>query len=189
MTLNSLSRLHHCLGDDQTALEYSERGLALARQIGSAFFEAQALACQSWAIEGLGQLAEATTIYLQALALQQETGQHHLVPETLAGLARVSLAQGDLAQARVHTDEILNQVNGEFLSGAEEPFDVYLTCYHILQASQDSRAGEILRTTHRLLQTYASKIDDEKMRRSFLENVVAHREIISAYNQRLPDEN
>jgi hypothetical protein len=35
----------------------------------------------------------------------------------------------------------------------------------------------VLETAHRLLQARAAKIEDERLRRSFLEQVPAHREI------------
>jgi hypothetical protein len=73
--------------------------------------------------------------------------------------------------------------SGQGLIGAEEPFRVYLTCYRFLKASQDPRAEDVLRTAHRLLDERAARIGDEELRRSFLENVAAHREILSAVTQ------
>jgi hypothetical protein len=57
----------------------------------------------------------------------------------------------------------------------------FLTCYRVLRATQDARATEILRTVYNQVQASAARIDDEAMRRSFLENVPAHREIVSAW--------
>jgi len=67
------------------------------------------------------------------------------------------------------------------LDGTIEPLRVYLTCYRVLRANEDPRAGEVLSAAHRLLQERAARIDDEQLRRSFLENVAAHREIIEAW--------
>jgi hypothetical protein len=67
------------------------------------------------------------------------------------------------------------------LEGAEDDLKVFLACYQVLQASEDPRAAHILSQAHRLLQERAAKISDEKLRRSFLENVAAHREIISEF--------
>jgi hypothetical protein len=61
------------------------------------------------------------------------------------------------------------------LDGTEEPLRIYLTCYRGLKSNQDPRDEEILDTAHALLQERAAKIDDEKLRRSFLEDVVASR--------------
>jgi hypothetical protein len=67
------------------------------------------------------------------------------------------------------------------LDGTYEPMRVYLTCYRVLEASKDPRAAEVLATAHSLLQERAAKIEDEEMRRSFLENVPAHRELVEVW--------
>jgi len=64
--------------------------------------------------------------------------------------------------------------------GNTEPFRIHLSAYRALRAKDDPRAGQVLHTAHRLLYERAAKIEDEEMRRSFLENVPAHREIIEA---------
>ena len=61
---------------------------------------------------------------------------------------------------------------------ALEPFLIYLTCFRVLDASEDLRAGEILDTAYQLLQARLANIDDENLRRSYLENVPHHREIM-----------
>jgi hypothetical protein len=43
---------------------------------------------------------------------------------------------------------------------------------------------EILETAHTRLQERAQAIVDEPMRHSYLQNVVAHRQIINAYSQK-----
>ena len=48
-------------------------------------------------------------------------------------------------------------------------------------ANQDPRARELLDTAHGLLQERAAKIGDQEMRRSYLENVSAHREIVQEF--------
>jgi hypothetical protein len=53
----------------------------------------------------------------------------------------------------------------------------------VLEASRDTRGQAILETAHHLLITRAGRISDEKLRRSFLENVVAHRDLVQAFAQ------
>jgi hypothetical protein len=130
---------------------------------------------------GLDRLAEAADAYRQAMILRREFGQSHMAMEPLAGLARVSLAQNDLAQAQTHVEEILGFLEDNTLDGTEEPFRVYLTCYRVLHANQDARAQVLLTSAHSLLQEQAAKIEDEALRRSFLENVAAHREIVREF--------
>jgi predicted ATPase/DNA-binding SARP family transcriptional activator len=189
MALACLGLLSHHLGDDGTACSYAQQALCIAQEIGDRYVQGYALTRLGHALAGLGRLAKATGVYRQAQALRRELGQLNMAMESLAGLARVSLAQGDLSQAQAYVEEILAHLeagapstgSGHGLNGTDEPFRVYLTCYRVLRANQDPRAQEILSAAHRLLQGRAAKISDEEWRRSFLENVAAHREIIEDF--------
>jgi hypothetical protein len=64
-----------------------------------------------------------------------------------------------------------------------EPVRIYLTCYRFLLANGDPRAKEILDAAHHLLQERADTIEDEDLRRSYLENVPAHREIVVLWEE------
>jgi hypothetical protein len=91
---------------------------------------------------------------------------------------------------RGQSEEILADLATGSLVGADAPFRVYLTCYHVLQAHDDSRSLSILQMAHELLQARAATMGDERLRRLFLEHVPAHRELVSAFNQwyAAPDE-
>jgi hypothetical protein len=80
-------------------------------------------------------------------------------------------------------EEILGFLEENSLDGTDEPFRVYLTCYRVLQATGDPRAEEILDRAHRLLRERASRIGDESLWRSFLENVAAHGEIVREWTK------
>jgi predicted ATPase len=190
-----LGLLSHHLGDDEAARKYSQQALLIAQDLGDRRTQGYALTNLGHALVGLGRLVEAADAYRQALGLRRELGQSNLAMEPLAGLARVSLAQGDLPQRQV--EEILShlenqtpstalrlrsgQGSGHGLDGTDEPFWVYLTCYRVLCANQDPRAEAILGTAHSLLQEQAAKISDEELRRSFLENVATHREVMCEF--------
>lgn len=80
-----------------------------------------------------------------------------------------------------HVDEILAHLaSGGTLDGTIAPFQVYLTCYRVLEANGDPRAPEVLAMAHAKLQERAARITDKVMRRSYLENVAAHREIVQS---------
>lgn len=209
--LSNMGLISHQLGDDKAALEYSQQALRIARELGDRHGQGHALTCQGHALSGLGyrsplypeplaglvaseaagRLAEATDAYRQALDLRRELGQHNLATEPLAGLARVSLAQGNLVQAQAHVEGILSYLESNTLDGTDEPFRVYLTCYQVLKANQDPRAQNILDSVYALLQEQADQFPDEEARRFYLENVPAHREIVAAYQamQEAPGEN
>jgi len=179
--LCNLGLLSHHLGDNESAREYSQQALSIAQDIGHRSDQGAALTRLGHALAGLENLAEAAEAYRRALTVCRELGELHLAMEPLAGLARVSLAQGDLAQALGQVEEILSYLETKTLDGTEEPFRVYLTSYRVLRANQDPRAEDILNTAYRLLQERAAKISDTGGRRSFLENVGAHREIVGEW--------
>jgi len=181
LALFSLGLVSHHQGDDIVAQEYCQRALLIGRDTADPFVEAWALTVLGHALMELGKVAEAAKAYGKAVTLKHELGQHHLVYEPLAGLARASLAQGDLSQAQAHVEDILRYLETRTLDGTRERFRVYLTCYRVLQANGDPRADDILETAYRLLQKHAATISDEEQRRSFLENVAVHREIASEY--------
>jgi hypothetical protein len=123
-------------------------------------------------------------MYQQALTLAQEPRQAVQAFEPLAGLARVALAQGDRTEALRYVEEILSRLEANLkLENIYEPSWVCLACYEVLSAHKDPRAKNILDAAHRLLQERAGQIDDQAVRRLFLENVAANREIIAALEE------
>jgi tetratricopeptide (TPR) repeat protein len=153
--------------------------------LNSPFLQAPASFSLGNALVGLGHLTEATLAYHDSLDTGRKLKMRlpHMLYDALAGLARTYLAQGDLAQAQAHVEEILSHLQVGSLDGTVEPSRIYLTCYQVLRANGDPRAGEVLEAAYHLLQERAAKIDDEELRRSFLENVKANREIVAAWEQ------
>jgi tetratricopeptide (TPR) repeat protein len=180
-----LGLLFHHLGDDEAARSHAQRAVLSTQDTGCRGPRAQALTVLGHALAGLGQWAEAAGAYRRALALRRDLGQSHLIPEPLAGLARVAEACGDRTGALAHVEEILACLETyPELYGTDEPLRVYLTCYRVLRAGEDPRAAEILDAAYRLLQERAARIEDERLCRSFLENVAANREVVAAWEER-----
>ncbi len=176
-----LSLLCHHLGDDEAAQRHGQEALEIAQDISDRRNRSHALTHLGHALAGLARLEEATAAYQQALALRRESGEHHRAMESLAGMARISLAQGDLILALSQVEEIMSYLETSALDGMDEPLRVYLTCYRVLRANQDGRARSILTTAYHLLQERAARISDAQMRRLFLENVTAHQELVSEW--------
>ena len=167
------------LGDTAGAWEDARQALRLAADAGG-------MEAQGHAHQALGHLyreqedpAAAHACFAQAHQLLLQLGKPEFTTESLAGLACAELAQGDLGQALVHVGEILAYLGGGgVLLGDLKPFWTCLTCYRVLVAAGDPRAAEILDRAHTQLLEWAARIPDEATRRSLLENVPWHREIV-----------
>jgi DNA-binding SARP family transcriptional activator/Tfp pilus assembly protein PilF len=185
--LGNLGLLFHQMRDNEVAQEYSQQAVHISADIGARAQQGYGLTYLGHALTGLGHLTEATDAYQRALDLRRELGQHNLTMEPLAGLARIYLAQGDLAQAQKYVVEILNHLKTATLDGTDDPIRVYLTCYHVLRAGQDPRALDVLTTAYNFLQERAAKTSNEQLQRSFLENVPSHQELLAEWAKVCPN--
>ncbi|MEJ2737945.1 MAG: tetratricopeptide repeat protein, partial [Anaerolineae bacterium] len=180
----NLGLAHHYQGDREMARRRVQQALDIARAVGDRRAEGLAWTGLGHVLLGLGRLDKARAAYQKSIALRRELGQTHLVAEPLTGLARICLERGETGRAQVHVEEILAHIeSGGALEGAISPFQMYLTCTHALAAGRDSRASAVLATAHDLLQERAVKITDKEQRRSFLENVAAHRELVQTFER------
>jgi predicted ATPase/DNA-binding SARP family transcriptional activator/Flp pilus assembly protein TadD len=171
-------------GRHEAALSYSEQSVKIAQEHGDRHVQAYALNHLGHALLAVGRDEEATSAYEEALALRRALGQPALAMEVLAGMIRVAQARDDAAHARTLVEEILAHLEGGNLDGSDEPLRVYLTCYQVLQAKGNARAGALLERAHSLLYERAARLDDVEARCSFLENVAAHREIVAEWEAR-----
>jgi predicted ATPase/class 3 adenylate cyclase len=183
VSICNLSLVFHNLGNQNAACEYAKQCLQLARSIGYRSMEAAAHTNLAHATTALGDLTEAARLYQLSVVLHQEIDETATGIEARAGLARVYLAQGNLTQAREQVDVILNYLADNSLNGTDEPFRIYLSCFQVLRACDAPRAAQVLDTAHHLLQEQAARISDETLRRSFLQNVAAHAEIVNEWER------
>ncbi len=177
ISLEGFGNLYYRLENYELAQQYLETALKIYEQIGDREGIGYVLTYLGNVWLGLGKLETANKSYRRALQVRQEAGQLHLISEDQAGLAQVALRQDKLDQAQVQVEAILDYLEHDTLKG-EDLFRVYMTCYQVLKANQDSRAQNFLNTAYQHLQKQAIKIKDEMLRRSFLENVTIHREIV-----------
>ncbi len=178
----SVGLVSHYLGDHEAARQCSQEALNLAGELGDRRPHGEALNLLGRALVGLGNLAEGAEAYRGGLTACRQMGQPHQAMESLAGLAEIALAQGNLTEAQAHVEEILTHTETYKLD-LLEPLRVYLICYRVLHANQDPRAQAVLSTAHQMLSERAAKITDENLRRSYLENVAVHQEIVSEFEK------
>ena len=192
--LEQLGLVYHHLGDPESARRYSEQALTLNREMGDRAGEGHSLTHLAHALAGQGNLQAAAAAYDQALHLWREIGQPDLALDNLAGLAHVALAQGDAARAVALVEEILAWTEANDTTFIEHLFQIYLICYRVLCTTANGnldavgRAQTLLATAYTELQARATSIKDETLRRRYLENIQAHRDIVrewqSAENER-----
>jgi predicted ATPase/DNA-binding SARP family transcriptional activator/Tfp pilus assembly protein PilF len=182
--LSDMALLWHYLGDQEAARDLCRQALRISDEIGASADQDYTLTNLGHALVEMGQLDEAADAYQQALQLRQAAARPDLATETLAGLARIALIQRKPDQALAYVEEILPCLERGTLDGTDEPQRIYLTCYRVLRAQEDTRADIILEAAYRSLQAQAATIDDPAMRRSLLESVAAHRDVVLAWAQR-----
>jgi class 3 adenylate cyclase/tetratricopeptide (TPR) repeat protein len=138
----------------------------------------------------LGELDTAANAFEESVAALRNAGNPTRALEAISGLAAVALAQSDIIQAKAHAETILDYLAHGLLTTAntDEPLQIELICYRTLHALGDPRAPYVLESAYERLQNQAVRILDEAMRRSFLENVPYHREIVAAWTEAHDDE-
>jgi predicted ATPase/DNA-binding SARP family transcriptional activator len=164
-------------GDYVSALEAGLRALDLARGTEAAIGPLLAVAD---ALGSLGRWSEAHERVAEAVEIGRACRMEHATVAALARLARCALALGDTTAALAAAEHILAGPPIRSLPQPFFPLRVALECYEALRAGGDPRAAEVLRAAHTRLRELAARIADPDRRRSFLEDVVAHRAILEA---------
>ncbi len=129
--------------EPEEALRQARESVSTAQETGVQQTIGDALTILGHAHVAAGESARAHEVYSRALTLRRDTGQHHLTPEPLAGLARAALATDDLEEALTYVDEILAYLEDHPLHGPEEPGRILDICHHILVAADDPRATSL----------------------------------------------
>jgi len=131
-----------------------------------------------------GHVARAKREYGETLRLARATSSEEPERAALCGLAAIALAGGNLTDAERYTAELLRGLEAHPWPYGFLGFNRHLVCYRVLRANGDPRADAILDQAYRMLEQRAAQIEDEVLRRSYLENVPANRELIAAFEQR-----
>lgn len=164
--------------DHSTAQAYSRQALELAQAKNDLLNQSTSLIGLGHALTGLHEIDSAIDAYQNALKLlRQLSPRQRQQIDALAGLAELALVRQDISQAMTYMNEIQPFLADGHLEGAIEPMWIYLTCYRTLQTAGDPKATHLLRTAYELLQDRAARLE-EAQRRTFLDNIPAHHEIL-----------
>jgi hypothetical protein len=185
LLLNTAS-VAHLQGDDAGALAFANAAHDSARASGQRDLEAFARLVAGHAELGLGRFDAARKAYADSRELLESLKmRRQQVLDPVSGLARVALAEGRVAEALEHVEQLLAHVaDGGSFDGTEEPLLLPLTCWQVLAAAGDARAASVLEAAMAELQAQADRIADGPARQGFLTRVPHHRQIVAAWESR-----
>ncbi|MBN1992964.1 MAG: tetratricopeptide repeat protein [Anaerolineae bacterium] len=172
-SLGKFGFVYYHSGDHQTAYRYCQMALAIQQKIGCRAGQGYSLTYLGHAQVELGQWQAASTTYNHLLNLRRQMNQPGPAIDALAGLARLALEQDDLDLALAYGEEILAWLKANEPAGLDNPFQVYLTLYRVLEtAAQDNpalveQAQAILETAHAILQEQTARLSNQVWQRKF----------------------
>jgi flagellar biosynthesis regulator FlbT len=170
--------LHH-QQKDTAALETGEQGLRIFEELSDDVGQAYAWTEIAHAQAALQKLDEAVAAYEKALALRRALAQPHLEAEVLAGLIRVDLTRQQLDEANRKAQSLLAYLQNHQLLGVEEPGLTYWSC--ALALLDEEEAQKALNEGRRMVEERAAAIDDEEVRKFFLQ-IPSHHTIRQAWD-------
>lgn len=184
LILANLGLVAHLINNHPTALDHCLRALDVSLEIGERDTEAYTRTCLGHVLLELGRASEAVVNYEQAIAVRKSTGQEPQMLEPLAGLARTYLRLRKPHDALSYVEEILPHLQVGTYAGIVELIRIYLTCYRVLYLLEDPRANDVLTMGHTILRERAERITDTRLSQCYLENIIAHRELLTEYEIR-----
>ncbi len=178
LSLDTLGLIHTMRQAYAAAVEQGQAALTIQREIEDVYSLGYTLNHLGLAWLGLGELERAEAAFSEALHMRRRLEQDAAALDDLAGLARVALARGEIAEAQNHVAEILTYLEAQSVEGVEFPVLVYLTCARVSRAvGEEAQAEIVLAEGRRLLETRAAAIQDTALRAQFVERAPFNREL------------
>lgn len=183
LALNTAAQTHLELGDPVLAHPLTDQSLSLAARLKTPSILIATLLIRSTVLRRLHLFDEATDALLQARSAGWNEVSRRYLPDLLAAQAAIALEQGQLDVACALVEGLLTDFDAATIARADSPADVYLSCYRVLHAAHNPWAALPLSRAYHLIRACAATIANPQQRRSYQENVTAHREIIALYDK------
>ncbi len=182
-TWANLSLCYAFQGENERVAQCNEAALHLARDLADSAMVGHILISlgRSWLIQNA--VGPAEQAFIEALNIRRTLGVQSMVIEALAGVAAAHLARGARAAALTAVEEILTCPTTHSWEQTEDPFWIYQVCYQVLETLQDPRAEKVMKDAYQRLNALAAQFTDPAVQQSFLNNIPAHRELVTAYTQ------
>ena len=155
-----LGMLHLLAGDCPQAESELRAVLRFAEENGDLRLTALASTRLGYVLETTEQLEDAAKLYARCLDLHHRMEQYYYAMNARAGLARISILQGDDQAALEHVAAIWETIGGKEMDATIETARTLRTCYTIFEAHDDPRALAVLEMALDQLDRRASTIDD-----------------------------
>lgn len=186
MILSNLSVLFWQIEEYETARAYSNQAISIARALENRRQLAYGQLCLGYSLLSLKRKNAAKTAFEESVHIRRSLNQPSLMIGALAGLAAAYLALGMVEQALEQVEEILSSIKSHSLTGNKDPLRIFLICYHTLKTNGDPRAAEIIQRAYKQLKVQADMIEDDYLRKTFLETIRTNREIVEIHQEALP---
>ena len=180
VNLDTLGLVYVFWGEYDTALDYIQEALRVQELLNDLRSQGYTHNHMGLAYAGLERAEDARLSFECALRMRKKQGQMTLALDDLAGLARLELAMNNRGEALDFTNQILTGISESGLDGAEFPAWIFLTCARALAAAgQSERASAAKQAGRALVMERAAQIQDEALRRQFLEQVPFNRHLLA----------
>jgi tetratricopeptide (TPR) repeat protein len=172
------------IGDLDAALSKLEVALTEFEAIGDSLGLGYSHLYKAFALEAIGDCQGARDSHHNAKKFLSELELHGNSQDAQAGMARCALEGDQLEEAQEYVTELWEYLNHSEEKNMELPVWAYLTCASVYEASGDeAKARAAIKGGHQQLMSLADKIGDPEWRKSFLENVPEHRELLKLWDR------
>lgn len=177
----NLAQVERECGDDAAAFAWLQEAQQWAHENEDREFEAQCLTELALTAERAGELDQAEAFANAALRIYEGLDIQALTTTDLATLALVHLARGQIDAACALIDAMLRIFDQSEIHQVEYPQRALYVAACVAAASRDQPlAKHCLDRARSFILERAAKISDEKLRRSYLENVRINRLVLEA---------
>jgi predicted ATPase/class 3 adenylate cyclase len=165
--------------DIDAAQRFLEGASQLVLEIEDTTAQAVSQSYLALTAEKAGDYSQAKRRFVESNRMFNAIDNTGFATDTLAGIARCALGEGDLDEATGYAARVWNYLQDHGPRGMEFPVLAYQTCAQIFEATgEPQKAQTAVESGYEELMQRADKISDPNWRRSFLENVPEHRHII-----------
>lgn len=133
----------------------------------------------------LNRVEEAEKSYSTSLEGFLQKGMEEYAYWVKIAQTKKSLTTGEIQNALEELEKLL-PLPQKYVGWVKNNFFLlqdYLAGYRVFKANRDSRAVDTLRMAYQILTTRAERIEDEEIRKSYLENIPWNREIIRLWRE------